>query len=90
MYDNSFMVLIQATYAIRLKTGYPLICWLYAHAQEGKGCQEDSLEIHWRRWRALAFNVSSEYRGCHPDDLSVSVHVLDSQVIGSDLARLSG
>ena len=44
----------------------------------------------WYSLETLKLAFLTEYQGSHPDYLSVSVHVLDSQVSGSDLARLSG
>ena len=37
-----------------------------------RGCRQgDYPGLHWRRW--ARFNIPSEYQGCHPEDLSVSV-----------------
>ena len=53
-----------------------------ACTQKRKRRQGDNPDIHWRRWSLstlkLVFNVSGEYQGCHPDDLSVSVHELNT------------
>ena len=51
-----------------------VLLWLYNEMQRSSG---------WQPWYSLTmlklvFNVSSEYLGCHPDDLSISLYYISN------------